>query len=76
MSTQPPEKATIEILVNDQRQVVTEGSTVASLLADLQIEVLRVAIERNRALVRRAQHAETVLEAGDRIEIVGFVGGG
>jgi|ETNmetMinimDraft_26_1059896.scaffolds.fasta_scaffold61639_2 thiamine biosynthesis protein ThiS len=71
-----PEDATMEIRVNDEPQVVAQGTTVAGLLADLQIEVQRVAVERNRAIVRRAHHAETELQAGDRIEIVGFVGGG
>ena len=33
-------------------------------------------IERNRAVVPRAQHAATVLAEGDRLELVTFVGGG
>jgi sulfur carrier protein len=35
-----------------------------------------VAVERNRDLVPRAQHAACALEAGDRVEIVTLVGGG
>ena len=68
--------ATVEIVVNDQPRRVPAGSTVADLLVAMQVEVLRVAVERNRKVVRRALHATTCLEAGDRIEIVGFVGGG
>ncbi len=76
MATSPPETATIEILVNDAPTTIARGATITTLLAELQIEVQRVAVERNRSIVRRAKHDETVLEAGDRIEIVGFVGGG
>ena len=32
--------------------------------------------QRNREIVPRREHAVTVLEAGDRLEIVTFVGGG
>ena len=35
-----------------------------------------VAVERNREIVPRAQHATTLLAAGDRLELVTFVGGG
>lgn len=66
----------IEIVVNDQPRPIAAGSTITDLLAELQIEVQRVAVERNREVVRRNQHAATVLAAGDHIEIVGFVGGG
>ena len=66
----------IEIVVNDKTMAVAAGSTITDLLAELQIEVQRVAVERNRQVVRRNQHQATVLAAGDRVEIVGFVGGG
>ncbi|MFB0957438.1 MAG: sulfur carrier protein ThiS [Clostridiaceae bacterium] len=36
----------------------------------------RIAVERNGELVRRAEYANLVLEAGDTLEIVQFVGGG
>jgi sulfur carrier protein len=35
-----------------------------------------VAIERNLEIVPKSEHASTVLEDGDRIEVVQFVGGG
>ena len=70
------QKATVQIVVNDQPRTLPAGSTVADLLVAMEVEVLRVAVERNRQVVRRALHATTCLEANDRIEIVGFVGGG
>jgi sulfur carrier protein len=42
----------------------------------MNITVTRSAVERNRTLVRRADHATTVLTDGDVLEIVTLVGGG
>lgn len=50
--------------------------SVEALLAALEIDTRTVAVERNRVVVKRAQYAHTVIEAGDEIEIVSFVGGG
>ena len=36
----------------------------------------RVAVERNGQIVPRAAFTETEIEEGDRLEVVGFVGGG
>ncbi len=61
--------------MNGEPRTVAEGMTVASLLAELKVEG-RVAVERNREVVPRARHGEVTLEAGDRLEVVTFVGGG
>ena len=56
-----------------------DDSGLGELLALLEERGLRsdrVAVERNGAIVPRAEFAATVLEAGDRLEIVRFVGGG
>ena len=50
--------------------------TVTALLAHLQIDPRRVAVEHNRIVLKRAAFAETVVGEGDEIEIVNFVGGG
>jgi thiamine biosynthesis protein ThiS len=55
----------------------TEGPlTIADLLARLDIDGARVAVERNIAIVKRDRYATTEISDGDRIEIVNFVGGG
>lgn len=46
------------------------------LLERLGIDPRRVAVEKNRTVVRRADYASTMIEDGDEIEIVNFVGGG
>jgi thiamine biosynthesis protein ThiS len=53
-----------------------EGSTVAELVATLAMQADRVALEQNGAIVPRAVWPQTPLAAGDRLEIVHFVGGG
>jgi len=67
---------TLSIDLNGLPREFPAGSTIATLLEELALRPELVAVERNRDLVRRALFAETVLAAGDRIEIVEFVGGG
>lgn len=50
--------------------------TLAALLQELGAAAGPVAVERNGRVVRRADHPSTVLEPGDRLEIVRLVGGG
>jgi sulfur carrier protein len=52
------------------------GSTVATLLRSLGVTQPHVAVELNLEVVPRAQHGETMLRAGDRLEVVTLVGGG
>ncbi|UCD48013.1 MAG: sulfur carrier protein ThiS [Deltaproteobacteria bacterium] len=66
----------MEIFVNGETRQIGEGATVLLLLRELSLPETRVAVERNRSLVRKAEFADTVLGEGDRIEIVTFVGGG
>lgn len=66
----------IDVVINGQPRTVNGGTTVAALIAELGFADRKVAVERNREVVPRAQHAETELADGDRLEIVTFVGGG
>ena len=52
------------------------GKTIAEYLATTNYDVKRIAVERNGDIVPKAQYGETVLQDGDSIEIVSFVGGG
>ena len=64
------------IHVNSQDRQVAAGSTVAALLDSLQLSPKSLAVELNEQVVPRSEHGTTVLQPGDRIEIVTFVGGG
>ena len=66
----------IDVVINGEARTVVQGTTVAGLIGELGFGDRRVAVERNREVVPRAQHATTELAAGDRIELVTFVGGG
>ena len=50
--------------------------TVADLVRELCLEGKRIAVERNGAIVPRSRYAETPIAQGDKLEIVGAVGGG
>ena len=50
--------------------------TITQMLDNLDIESRRVAVEHNLTVVKRAAFDSTLINAGDQIEIVNFVGGG
>lgn len=52
------------------------AATVADLVAALGLVGKRIAVERNGEIVPRSRYAETRIASGDRLEIVGAVGGG
>ncbi len=70
----------LKIWVNGEAMTTGPGTTLAQFVAALCAETGRdargIAIERNREIVPKSLHAATVLEDGDRLEIVQFVGGG
>jgi len=66
----------MQITVNGEARTVTEGQSVASLLADLGIQPERVAVEVNLTIVERVAYPDTSLRNGDRVEVIGFLGGG
>ncbi len=66
----------VKILLNGEPRALAGPTSVQNLLADLGIDARVVAVEVNRKVIRRAQHAETVVSDGAEVEIVAFVGGG
>jgi sulfur carrier protein len=66
----------MRIQVNDQPRDVPDGTTVSALLQELDVKQPHVAVEVNLEVVPRAEHSETVLRPGDRLEVVTLVGGG
>lgn len=66
----------MQLIVNGEPRAATEGTTVRSLLDELQIPVVRVAVEVNLEIVPKAAYDGRTLQDGDKIEIVHFVGGG
>jgi sulfur carrier protein len=66
----------MNISVNGEPRNIASASTIATLLAELAVTQPHVAVELNLEVVPRAQHRETVLREGDRLEVVTLVGGG
>ena len=64
------------IQVNGETREMPAGCTVAALLDELGVSRPHVAVELNLEVVPRAQHAETALKDGDKLEVVTLVGGG
>jgi sulfur carrier protein len=64
------------IQVNGEPRSIDAGASVSKLLNDLGVTQPHVAVELNLEVVPRAQHAQTILREGDRLEVVTLVGGG
>lgn len=66
----------IDIVVNGSPRRLPQGSTLLTVLEVLKLDPSRVAIERNRAIVKRPLWQDTQIGPNDQLEIVQFVGGG
>jgi sulfur carrier protein len=66
----------VQVVVNGSSVVVPDDLTVKELVAHLGLSDGPVAVEINREIVPRAEHASRKVAGGDTIEIVHFVGGG
>ena len=62
--------------LNGDPYELAEPASIADLLARLEIDPRRVAVERNFVVIKRDAYATTAVEQGDQSEIVNFVGGG
>ena len=66
----------MEIVINGESRTTAEACSILELLASLQIDPARVAIEYNGLIVKKDTWESTKLQEGDKLEIVHFVGGG
>jgi sulfur carrier protein len=67
----------MQIIINGKTRGFVEASfSVANLVAMLELEGKRLAIECNGEIVPRSRFADKLLAEGDKLEIVGAVGGG
>lgn len=63
-------------MLNGEPRSVPSGHCVAQLLESLHLRPGAVVVERNREILARDALSTVVVEEGDKIEIVHFVGGG
>jgi sulfur carrier protein len=66
----------LQITLNGDTHEVAGPLTVNELLARLEIDGRRVAVEHNLVVLKRDAFDVTMVREGDEIEIVNFVGGG
>lgn len=66
----------MKVVINGTEKDVPEDLTVRDLVVHLGLGEGPVAVEQNREIVPRAEHATRRVSGGDAIEIVHFVGGG
>jgi sulfur carrier protein len=69
----------LTLILNGQSrafEALPQSASLEQLIVELGLKGDRVAVEHNGEIVARAMWAETSLNAGDRLEVVHFVGGG
>ena len=66
----------MEITLNGEKFTLETGSNIVNLIDKLDLDVDKLAIERNLEIVPKSKFAMTILEEGDKLEIVHFIGGG
>lgn len=69
-------KGAMKVTINGAERDIPDGLTVRELVVHLGLAGGPVAVEQNRDIVPRAEHASRRVNDGDAIEIVHFVGGG
>jgi thiamine biosynthesis protein ThiS len=71
-----PSRVTVTITLNGERFELDSPMSVAALLAQLDIDPRRVAVEHNLSIIKRQAYPDVLIGEGDTMEIVNFVGGG
>ena len=66
----------VTIQLNGEAFETSAALSVGRLLAQLDIDRRRVAVEHNRLVVKKVAYDSTVVAEGDEVEVVNFVGGG
>ena len=66
----------MKLWVNGEERAFEAAPHVAALVAALDLDARKIAVERNLEIVPRSVYEVTPLSEGDRIEIVHFIGGG
>jgi thiamine biosynthesis protein ThiS len=66
----------VRLTINGEARMVQGALDIAGLIAALELDARKVAVERNLEIVPRSAYGATRIADGDRIEIVHFIGGG
>jgi thiamine biosynthesis protein ThiS len=66
----------IKILLNGEETLIDENISINKLINNLNLDLSKIAIERNLEIINYDDFEKVILKENDRIEIVAFVGGG
>ena len=66
----------MRLSINGETRELGQAANIAELLAQLELDARKIAIELNREIVPRSAYGATPVKDGDAIEIVHFIGGG
>lgn len=66
----------MQVVLNGEPREIPDNLSLEALVGHLQLKVERVAIERNREIIKRERWSEVQVAPGDELEIVHLVGGG
>lgn len=66
----------MNIYLNGEQREIANGTTLDELLTELELTQQRIAVEINLNIIPRSLHAETLLRADDKVEVVRAIGGG
>jgi thiamine biosynthesis protein ThiS len=66
----------VKIILNGEEKFLDQGITIEKLIFDLELDVKKIAVEKDLEIVNPQQFSEVILDEGARIEIVHFIGGG
>lgn len=66
----------MEIIFNGKPRAIQNSISVQEFLDQLQLDCMQVVVEHNRCIIARQRLNETLLNHGDTLEVIHFVGGG
>ena len=66
----------IKITLNGEQKILAKNIAISQLISDLELDVKKIAIERNLEIIDPATFSATIINDGDVVEIVHFIGGG
>ncbi len=66
----------VKIILNGEERFLEQRITVAQLILDLELDIKKIAVEKDLQIVNPDQFLEVILDEGSQVEIVHFIGGG
>lgn len=66
----------VKIILNGEEKLIVNNTTIADLVKDLELDVKKIAIEKDLEIINPDKFPEIILNEGSKIEIVHFIGGG